>query len=349
VDSILIGQDITATSSLGANVVSYMKMTALYNGELTSVSFYSTTVGSLKFALYTDIGGAPGVRVYHNSAGVTTVANQWNTYSIDPTWILAGTNYWLGTITNTTGTGKVNTSYGTRKRKSMTYIGYIFPESADTGLSDDTVTPRFLGMGEIETCICGISLCTSDIYGEIVNLVKVSYADMLEINKLRIYFDDKMKKDSNLSNAIYYSILPITPGAVTPYISEILLPDVNNPVYVDLITSEMTDAATYQVIVSAYGPTSINDLRIDEYYNSKTFLAIGNIPTIKQIVVVSSNRIDVVFTEIMKYNSAIKNPTKYTFNNGLLVLSVLEVDSDTVKLVTSEQTTGVLYTLTVNP
>jgi hypothetical protein len=195
--------------------------------------------------------------------------------------------------------------------------------------------------------IWGLSETSSEALGKLVKLVKVESVETISAYRLRVRFDRAMNKNNALVNTAYYTITPTSPGGVTPYISEVLLPDVVYPTYVDLITSEMTGGLNYEVEVSASGPTDTNNLRVDEYYNMKTFVSIAINPTIKHVEVISDTRIDVVFTENMKYNNSIIDKERYSIDNGLSILSVLEMDVDRVKLVTTQQIPGVLYTLTI--
>jgi hypothetical protein len=195
--------------------------------------------------------------------------------------------------------------------------------------------------------IWGLSEISSEALGKLVKLVKVESVETISAYRLRVRFDRAMNKNNALVNTAYYTITPTSPGGVTPYISEVLLPDVVYPTYVDLITSEMTGGLNYEVEVSPSGPTDTNNLRVDEYYNMKTFVSIAINPTIKHVEVISDTRIDVVFTENMKYNSSIIDKERYSIDNGLSILSVLEMDVDRVKLVTTQQIPGVLYTLTI--
>jgi hypothetical protein len=197
--------------------------------------------------------------------------------------------------------------------------------------------------------IYGLSETIATATGQLVTLVKITNAEVISSNKLRVYFDRNMKNDDNLVNRLFYTIIPITSGAVNCYVSEVKIPYVAYPEYVDLITSEMTDSASYTVYVDTDGPTDLENTPVDPDNNDQTFVAEGIIPTIDKIIAVSENQIDVVFSENMKINSAIMNTSKYSFDNGLSVLSVISAIGDTVSLATSEQTPGIIYTLTVNP
>jgi hypothetical protein len=81
--------------------------------------------------------------------------------------------------------------------------------------------------------------------------------------------------------------------------------------------------------------------------NFATFEGIGERPTIKRIESTSINGANIIFSEPMLDNDYIRNSEKYVFDGGLTVLSVSDVDVDTVKLVTSDQTPGTIYNLTI--
>jgi hypothetical protein len=197
--------------------------------------------------------------------------------------------------------------------------------------------------------IYGLSETISTATGNLVTLVKITDAEVISSNKLRVYFDRNMKNDSNLINRLFYTIIPVTSGSINCYISEVKVPYVTYPEYVDLITSEMTNGSSYTVYVDTDGPTDLENTPVDPNNNEQTFIAVGITPTIDKIIAVNENRIDVVFSENMKINNAIKNISKYSFDNGLSVLSVLSVTGDTVSLATTDQAPGIIYTLTVNP
>ena len=111
----------------------------------------------------------------------------------------------------------------------------------------------------------------------------------------------------------------------------------------------MTDGANYEVSVSTIAPTDLSFNTMDGAANTQPFVGVGEAPVIASVVGVSRNRADVVFSETMKDNADIREASRYTWDNGLQTLDVLDVAGDTVQLVTSDQTPGVLYTLTVDP
>lgn len=185
--------------------------------------------------------------------------------------------------------------------------------------------------------------------GHLVKLVEVSTIVAISSTRVRITFDRPMKKDAALLAAFNYSIVPITAGAVTIVINEIEPENTAQPEFVDAITSEMTDGATYEGAVSATGPTDVGGTPVDPANNDAQFTGIGDAPTVSQVISQGENRADVVYSETMRDTPGIRDPARYTWDNGLTTLSVLELDGATVKLVTGDQAEGVLYTLTITP
>lgn len=163
--------------------------------------------------------------------------------------------------------------------------------------------------------------------------------------KVRVTFSEAMAKNANLLLATNYTIEPTTPGAVKPYVTKVTTGNEANPTYVDLETTEMTNGATYQV-----GCALATDVVGNPISTAKaSFTGVGDTPTVKEVKAISANRVDVKFSERMDDNADLRNPAKYSFNNGLAVVSVAGVADDTVQLVTTEQVPGTLYTLTVTP
>jgi len=181
-----------------------------------------------------------------------------------------------------------------------------------------------------------------------VTLVKVSAAESISSIKTKVTFDRSMTKNAALISKYNYQITTTTPGAIIPAISSVVAENVDNPTYVELNISEMTNAASYVVEVNPSGPVDFNGNPVDPDNNDESFVGIGIAPYVHSVAAISENRADVIFSESMKDNDAIRDPNAYTFDNGLSVLSVLEVSQETVKLVTSDQTPGLLYALTVD-
>ena len=185
--------------------------------------------------------------------------------------------------------------------------------------------------------------------GHLAKLIIWSVA-VLDPNKIRITFDRGMLKDSKLTNVLNYIITPTGVGAPL-YYNEIVPENVVYPTCIDVLTTEMTNGVNYQCrIISGIGnngPTDPEGTPIDPASDTYSFVGVGVKPTIAAVQAISQNRVDVIFSENMEDNTAIRDKTNYTFDKGLNVLDILEVVDNTVKLVTSDQDSGELYTLTI--
>lgn len=179
-------------------------------------------------------------------------------------------------------------------------------------------------------------------------LPQLSSAEVRTSTKLRVHFSEEMMLNSALTTPGNYSLTPITPGAAPLFISDIETPAGDNyPDYVDLIISEMTDGATYELVVSNAGPTDRALNTVDPAADTDQFVGVGVPPSVLQVIAVGPNRVDVVFNEPMADNADIRDPAKYQWDNGLSTVQVLDFDQETVQLVTGDQTEGLLYTLTI--
>ena len=164
---------------------------------------------------------------------------------------------------------------------------------------------------------------------------------------IRVTFNEPMDPNAGaLINPGNYTITP-SGGAAPVNVNDVSAFGVA-PEWVDLLTSEMTDGGSYTCDVNSSGP--IRDAArnpLDPGFASAGFTGQGQAPTVLRLVAQSANRIDVVFSEPMTDNADIRDPGNYVFDGGLSVLDVLEVDGDTVKLVTSDQNPDQLYTVTI--
>jgi len=187
------------------------------------------------------------------------------------------------------------------------------------------------------------------VYNGIGDLPQLAAVEVLSSTRIKLTFSEEMILNGALTSPSNYSVTPVTPGAAPVFFTEVETPIGDNfPIEVELPISEMTDGATYNVAVNTAGPTDRALNTMDPGSNNLNFIGEGVAPGLLRIVPISSNRVDVVFNEPMDDNSDIRDPANYTWDNGLSTLNVLDVVSDTVQLVTSEQAEGTLYTLTIN-
>ena len=176
---------------------------------------------------------------------------------------------------------------------------------------------------------------------------RVLSASALTSTKVRLTFDGGMTKDNLLTDPSNY-LFTVGSGAdllATAVVAE----DETNPTYVDITTNEHTDGAVYTAEVNplAGGPTGRFGMNVADGDNSAAFAGVGIPPTVASVEAVSANLVNVVFSEDMADNADIRDASNYSFSGGLSVISVLDVSGDTVQLVTSDQTPGTLYNLTI--
>jgi hypothetical protein len=168
---------------------------------------------------------------------------------------------------------------------------------------------------------------------------------------VRIAFDKPMTNDNALIDVSNYTIYPAsTANSVAVVYKEIKPENKANPTYVDVYCTEMTIDTTYNLDINSgsEGPTDFEDNHIDPGLGTLEFLGTGTSPTIKSVEAILENQAKITFSEVMDNNLDIRNKDKYSFDNGLQVLSVESVEGSEVVLKTSEQTEGILYKLTIS-
>jgi hypothetical protein len=176
---------------------------------------------------------------------------------------------------------------------------------------------------------------------------EISSATATTATKVRVVYDESMHTaDGEIEDPSNYTITPTEAGAVSVSVQSVERGTYNTTT-VDLVCSEMTDGKGYKVTVSeAVRDAALNPIVAPG--NEAAFTGEGERPTVARVEAISENRMDVVFSEPMKNNAELRDASRYTWDQGLLTVSVLEVDGDTVKLVTSDQEPGLLYTLTIS-
>lgn len=146
--TILMGNDNTNTTADGANFFVICKFTASYTGYVTSLRSRGTANGNIKIALYADNAGSPGAwKVSGNATAVT--ANVTISVPITPTYIVAGTDYWIGfnTDVNAVNCRNNTSSTGTLLYKASTYSTFTFPDPAGTGFTSETYLANLAAYG----------------------------------------------------------------------------------------------------------------------------------------------------------------------------------------------------------
>jgi len=195
----------------------------------------------------------------------------------------------------------------------------------------------------------GLAVAQISTLGHLAKLVELASITAISSTKIRVTFDRPMKKDSKLLDPDNYVIEPATTFGVALYYDQVIPePNETEPTYVDIVTTEMTDGVLYEGYVEiAGGPVDPEDTPMDPSSNFDFFYGIGESPELFSVTAVGINRVDVKFNDRMDDNAPIRDVNNYAFDQGLTIISVLDVVGDTVKLITSDQTPGVLYTLTI--
>jgi hypothetical protein len=169
--------------------------------------------------------------------------------------------------------------------------------------------------------------------------------------RVRFNFSEPMQRIGSLSALTSYTFNTLTAGAAEVFVSSVVPPSSPpaSPSYVDVFCSEMTIGANYEAEVSITGPVDLANNTMDPANRILAFVGVGINPTIERIRAVSQNRVDVEFSENMLNNADAFDETRYTWDNGLQTISVLNVSENIVKLVTSDQDPNTLYNLTIDP
>jgi hypothetical protein len=227
-----------------------------------------------------------------------------------------------------------------------------FPTYVDVNVTSEMTE----GIGNYELAVSNVLDQANNAMGAPTNTAlfngfgrapRLSGISVVSSTRLRFNFDEPMLGNAELENPANYVVTPITPGAASLFFSAVDVPNAAFPEWVDIDTSEMTDGASYSGQVS-----NVQDIVgnvIDPGFDSDTFVGVGEAPEVERVEAISENRVDVYFNEHMTDNADIRDPAKYSFDNGLAVLSILSVSGSKVELVTGDQVEGTLYTLTVVP
>lgn len=182
-------------------------------------------------------------------------------------------------------------------------------------------------------------------------LPTVTAAEMFDGGRRwRVHFSEPMLRGGALTSDLYYSFTVLTAGAAPVFVERVVAPSTPTyPEYVDVYCSEMTDGANYELVVSTLGPTDRAHNHIDPTGDTVAIVGVGEVPTLSRVEAISANRVNVIFSESMRDNVAIREASRYTWDNGLETVEVIGVEGNIVQLVTTDQTPGTLYNLTIDP
>lgn len=182
-------------------------------------------------------------------------------------------------------------------------------------------------------------------------LPQITNAEILDDGRrVRVTFSEPMLRGSALTSVLNYAFGVLTAGAAPVFVESVEVPDSDTyPTRVDIICSEMTNGADYEVVVSTSGPMDRSLNQVDPAGDTFAIVGMGDPPELARVEAISANRVNVIFDENMRDNTAIREASRYTWSGGLETVSVLGVEGTIVQLVTTDQAPGVLYTLTIDP
>lgn len=193
----------------------------------------------------------------------------------------------------------------------------------------------------------GLADIELDGFAHLAEKVNINSVTMYT-GKIRVVFDRGMLKNDALTDISNYTIIRPTTDDVQPVINSITTENVDEPTWIELNCTEHTIGSTYQLaIATTNGPTDPELMPIDSSATPQNYTGVGAIPTIDTVASISANLIEVKFSESMLDEPAIRDHTNYSFDKGLTTVDVLNVDGDIVTIITSDQTPGELYTMTV--
>lgn len=221
--------------------------------------------------------------------------------------------------------------------------GWFSQVDLDVGRMTGGVTHRVLASGLLDAAGNPQLAPAQDTFTGIAAAPKMLSAAINPVTeRLDITFDSEMSRAA-VTAADSFLIVPQA-GVPRAYYQSAQL-DSSGRV-VSLGISPTRAGSMYLVVASSLVADAYGNA-IDPTADEAAFDGMGDSPGIKRVVTVGKNRIDVVFTKRMRDSAALRNPARYTLSGGASVLAVASVDGDTVKLVTTDQEPGILYTLTI--
>jgi hypothetical protein len=155
-----------------------------------------------------------------------------------------------------------------------------------------------------------------------------------------IAFDSQIQNLDSIGAYALYSQLgapPIYYGAITP---------AGDRKSAKLKISTPLNEAQYLLVAVGVGLIDDFGNAIDPDYNAAVFTGIATQPTITSALAIGTNRLDIIFDRPIRDSAEVRDVSHYSIP-GLTVVKVLSVESNTIKLATTDQTPGVLYTLTI--
>jgi phage tail-like protein len=182
--------------------------------------------------------------------------------------------------------------------------------------------------------------------GNLVKPPEISDARALSSTLIRIDFTQPLEVNAALKDVSSYTLVTTTSGAVVPFLKQVITSAKTTTQFIEIETSEMTQAASYDINVNSLLVVGIGGIPVDQ--TPDNFTGIGVAPLLAFALALDKNTIQVTFSERMRKAGAIQDAATYTADLGLTISAVPTFDGQSVTLTTSDQTAGILYTITVN-
>jgi hypothetical protein len=157
---------------------------------------------------------------------------------------------------------------------------------------------------------------------------------------LTIAFDSALQNLDSIGAYAIHSQLgapPIYYGDITP---------ASDRKSAKLKISTPLDGASYLIVASGVGLVDDFGNTIDPSHNAAIFIGVSTPPTLTNAIAVGVNRLDLTFDRPIRDSAEVRDVAHYGIP-GLTVVKVLSVESNIIKLSTTDQVSGTLYTLTI--
>lgn len=213
--------------------------------------------------------------------------------------------------------------------------------AADSCAVSDTLRVAFVRNARLNDAI-GV---TDALSSQATIALKIDDARALTETKVRIDFEFPALVNDALKRPSSYKFNNASAGSVevTP-LSVLLPPGQIDPLYVEIVTTEHTNLATYEVALSPDVRGAAGEIGDATPFS---YSGIGVAPTLQLVLAISPTEVQVRFSESIANNVDANDAHNYTWSNGLNTIAVRSVIGDTVSLQTSQQVPGTLYTLHV--
>lgn len=186
-----------------------------------------------------------------------------------------------------------------------------------------------------------------DVFADLIGVAYITEVNAIAFNVVRVEFNRAVDRTVALQTIGSWQINRLAPGIAFVSVLEVSLPE-GVITSVDLVTSEMSDAGSYEVRIISAAVTSLN---VPVAPEAVAFSGVGVAPEVIVVVATSSTTAEVRFSETIRNAGEVMDAATYVFTNPpatLAVLEVLSISGNVVTLKTGEQDSEILYTLTVD-